>query len=128
MKRTAWIKKVVAVLLILAMCLGGIHGIVPNTVRAAEQMGTSGNDTAGMLLQKSRTSANPDAVDAEINVEKIDLPADFIEGVDVSSYDSLKNSGVRFYDFDGNELDYGGFFTLLKIGRASCRERVSLAG
>ena len=114
MKRTAWIKKVVAVLLILAMCLGGIHGIVPNTVRAAEQMGTSGNNTAGMVLQKSRVSANPDAVDAEINVEKIDLPAGFIEGVDVSSYDSLKNSGVRFYDFDGNELDYGGFFTLLK--------------
>ena len=29
----------------------------------------------------------------------------FIEGVDVSSYVSLKNSGVKYYDFDGNELD-----------------------
>ncbi|MBD5554998.1 MAG: hypothetical protein HDQ95_06565, partial [Roseburia sp.] len=57
---------------------------------------------------------DPDAVESDIYVEKINLPDDFIEGVDISSYDSLWNSGVRFYDFDGNQLDYGGFFTLLK--------------
>ena len=40
----------------------------------------------------------------------------FIEGVDVSSYVSLKNSGVKYYDFDGNELDDIGYFKFL----ASC--------
>ena len=37
----------------------------------------------------------------------------FIEGVDVSSYVSLKNSGVKYYDFDGNELDDIGYFKFL---------------
>ncbi len=40
----------------------------------------------------------------------------FIEGVDVSSYVSLKNSGVKYYDFDGKELDDIGYFKFL----ASC--------
>lgn len=53
-------------------------------------------------------------VNAEIYVRELDLPADFIKGVDVSSYISLKDSGVSFYDFDGNEVDDSGFFNLLK--------------
>ncbi|MGN1180623.1 MAG: glycosyl hydrolase 53 family protein [Suilimivivens sp.] len=53
-------------------------------------------------------------VNAEIYVKELDLPADFIKGVDVSSYVSLKDSGVAFYDFDGNEVDDAGFFNLLK--------------
>lgn len=53
-------------------------------------------------------------VEAEVYVEKVEnLPDDFIGGLDVSSYVSLKNSGVKFYDFDGNELDDQGFFNLL---------------
>ncbi|MCD7842300.1 MAG: glycosyl hydrolase 53 family protein, partial [Lachnospiraceae bacterium] len=52
-------------------------------------------------------------VDAEIAVDHIDLPEDFMEGVDISSYASLIDSGVTFYDFDGNELDEAGFFELL---------------
>ena len=114
MKREAWTKKAVAAVLITALCVGQIHSIVPDTVNAAKKVGTIGENTDNMALQKGREAVNPDAVDAEINVEKIDLPDDFIKGVDISSYDSLKESGVKFYDFDGNELDYGGFFTLLK--------------
>ncbi len=67
-----------------------------------------------------RTQAE-ETVDSEIvegagvNVEKIDgLSEDFIMGMDISSYVSVTNSGVVFKDFNGNELDDSGFFTLLK--------------
>lgn len=56
----------------------------------------------------------PDPVDAKVYVPAIPLKSDFIGGADVSSYISLKDSGVKFYDFDGNELDDQGFFNLLK--------------
>ncbi len=53
-------------------------------------------------------------VKADIYVEKVDgIKDDFIGGVDVSSYVSLKKSGVKYYDFAGNELDDQGFFNLL---------------
>ncbi len=53
-------------------------------------------------------------VKAGINVEKVNgLTKDFIGGVDISSYRSLKDSGVKYYDFDGNELDDDAFFQLL---------------
>lgn len=54
-------------------------------------------------------------VEADISVEKVaGCDADFITGVDVSSYLAEKNSGVKFYDFDGNELSNQGFFEFLK--------------
>ena len=37
-----------------------------------------------------------------------------VRGVDVSSYISLKNSGVDFYDFDGNKLTDNQYFDFLK--------------
>lgn len=39
---------------------------------------------------------------------------DFLEDVDVSSYLSLKNSGVKYYDYDGNELGNVEYFTSFK--------------
>lgn len=55
-----------------------------------------------------------EAVDATINVSKISGVDDsFIKGVDISSYLSEANSGVVYYDFDGNEVDDQGFFDLL---------------
>lgn len=57
----------------------------------------------------------PTEVEAGIKVDKIsNLSEDFIEGVDVSSYISEKESGVKYYDYDGNELDDQGFFNFLK--------------
>lgn len=57
---------------------------------------------------------NPEPVEAEVYVERVPgLSNDFFSGVDVSSYISLKNSGVKYYDYDGNELDDQGFFNLL---------------
>lgn len=51
--------------------------------------------------------------EADIIVSKLDLKADFIKGVDVSSFVAQRQSGVKFYDFEGNELDDAGFFELL---------------
>ena len=42
----------------------------------------------------------------ELNVLKVEnLPEDFILGMDVSSLIAQEASGVRYYDFDGNERD-----------------------
>ena len=53
--------------------------------------------------------------DAGVNVKKVEnITEDFIRGVDISTYKSLIDSGVKFKDWEGNELDDAGFFTLLK--------------
>ncbi|MCR5031662.1 MAG: glycosyl hydrolase 53 family protein [Lachnospiraceae bacterium] len=52
--------------------------------------------------------------ESTIYVEKIaDMPEDFITGVDVSSYLSEINSGVTFYDYEGNALSPQDFFVFL---------------
>ena len=54
------------------------------------------------------------AVESDLYVQKVNgMRDDFIEGVDVSSYLSEIESGVTYYDFDGNKLDEQGFFNLL---------------
>lgn len=56
-----------------------------------------------------------EAVDAEVYVERVKgMSEDFICGVDISSYLSEVNSGVKYYDFDGKEVDNQGFFDLLQ--------------
>ncbi len=57
------------------------------------------------------------AVDADVYVERVTgMSDDFITGADVSSYLSIINSGAKFYDKEGNELDQQGFFNLLAAG------------
>ena len=51
-----------------------------------------------------------------------DLADDFIMGCDISSVISLENSGVKFYDWDGNENDL--FDTLKKSGINYIRVRI----
>ena len=68
-----------------------------------------------VLHQEAAEEEIPDPVPAEIYVERVEnITDDFIGGVDVSSYIALKDSGVKYYDFAGNELDNQGFFNLLK--------------
>ncbi len=58
-----------------------------------------------------------------IYVEKItNLPAVFIMGADISTLISLKNSGVKFYNYDGQEQDI--FVTLAQNGVNYIRVRV----
>lgn len=63
------------------------------------------------------------AVDAKIFVNKVaNLSDDFIMGADVSSVISLEQSGVKFYDWEGNEQDM--FTTMAGAGVNYIRVRV----
>lgn len=60
---------------------------------------------------------------SSLYVEKVEnLPADFILGVDASSVIAEEQSGVVYYDFDGNEQDV--FKTLAENGVNTIRVRV----
>ena len=64
--------------------------------------------TLSALLLAGCGSAAPAAeknIDSTLCVEKLDLPGDFILGMDVSSLLAEEQSGVRYYDFDGEERD-----------------------
>lgn len=63
---------------------------------------------------------NTEPVNAGINVTRIEgINREFICGADISSIKSEYESGVKYYDFDGNELAYApvegekGFFAFL---------------
>ena len=73
---------------------------------------------------KSLDSGNvPQPVNADIFVKKVDgINQDFIKGVDVSSIISLEDSGVKFYNTDGQVQDI--FHTLHDAGVNYIRVRV----
>ncbi|MDE6064613.1 MAG: glycosyl hydrolase 53 family protein, partial [Lachnospiraceae bacterium] len=53
--------------------------------------------------------------DSDLYVEPVTgIDNDFIRGVDISSYLSIKESGAVFRDFEGNEVDDAGFFAILR--------------
>lgn len=69
------------------------------------------------------TSGHPPVTSDTLYVKKVeDLPDGFIMGMDASSVISLENSGVKYYDFDGNEADV--FKTLSENGVNAIRVRV----
>lgn len=81
-------------------------------VSCVQDENTDGDDGEG---KDDDTEENVVPVDAEVYVERVKgMSEDFICGVDVSSYLTEVNSGVKYYDFEGNELDNQGFFNLLK--------------
>ncbi len=61
--------------------------------------------------------------DSSLYVRKIEnLPEDFIFGMDASSVIALEDSGVKYYDFDGNEEDV--FKVLAASGVTHIRVRI----
>ncbi len=65
---------------------------------------------AGLMILVLLMAVAPLAAGAEdastLYVKKVEnLPEDFIFGMDVSSVIAEENSGVKYYDFDGNEAD-----------------------
>ena len=64
--------------------------------------------TLMMALSLLATTCCPAALaeDSSLYVQKVDnLPEDFIFGMDASCVPALERSGVKYYDFDGNEAD-----------------------
>lgn len=124
-----------AVLTAAVMLVSSCDGAKP-----AETQGTAGgNDTAAA----ESTDASGETVSEE-NTETVSAPAlsvvdpipsdtlyvkkvegltdDFIMGCDISSVISLEESGVKFYDYDGNENDL--FDTLKQSGVNYIRVRI----
>jgi arabinogalactan endo-1,4-beta-galactosidase len=67
--------------------------------------------------------ASPAEGSSSLYVEKVDnIPEDFIFGMDVSSVLAEEASGVKYYDFDGNETDL--FHLLADNGINTIRVRV----
>ncbi|WP_416149978.1 glycosyl hydrolase 53 family protein [Salipaludibacillus sp. HK11] len=65
----------------------------------------------------------PEPIESDIFVQRVDgLDEDFIKGVDISSIISLEESGVNFYNEDGQEQDI--FKTLADAGVNYVRARV----
>lgn len=88
----------------LALCLLLSYGCVYNPMPNAAEYGN-------------------DVPESSLFVDKIEnLSDDFIMGADISSVISLENSGVKFYDFSGNEQDI--FVTLAQNGVNYIRVRV----
>ena len=51
-------------------------------------------------------SAGAETASGSLYVKKVEnLPEDFIFGMDISSVLAEEASGVKYYDFDGNETD-----------------------
>ena len=63
-------------------------------------------------------SASAESAVSSLYVKKVEnLPEDFLFGMDVSSVIAEENSGVKYYDFDGNETD---LFRLLADNGINC--------
>ena len=61
---------------------------------------------ATITMSSCSSAASVKQSSESLYVEKIEnLSDDFIMGCDISSVISLENSGVKFYDYDGNEGD-----------------------
>lgn len=91
------------------------------TLLQKEQEGTEVTDeeikTAYDNLETAMKNLVPYPKKAEkISVERVALDSDFITGADLSSYVSLKESGVVFKDSDGNPLSDSEFFEMLAEG------------
>lgn len=83
----------------------------------------SGNPDSWGYLDNFRLIGTVEPQEAEIVVERVDnIPEDFIKGVDISSIIALEESGVKFYNKQGEEQDI--FKTLAEAGVNYVRVRV----
>ena len=97
--------------------VSSLVAIIAVCITAAMMTGCSGK------TPKPKKFVRPDVTSDTLYVKKVEnLPDDFIMGMDASSVISLENSGVKYYDFDGNEADV--FKTLSENGINTIRVRV----
>ena len=80
-------------------------------------------ETTQVETTQETTEANPVADVTDIYVEPVEgISDDFIRGMDASAVLALENSGVKYYNFDGEEQDV--FQTLSEAGVNYIRLRV----
>lgn len=69
-------------------------------------------ESAALVSEVAYAAETAEAVEAPITVQKVEgLSEDFIHGVDVSTYLSVVESGVKYYDENGKEQN---LFTILE--------------
>ena len=95
MKRRIGIALLLLPALLLAACGGGGEQGAEQTPQPVEA-----------AQQEPAFSAPAETKEGELSVLKVEeLPEDFILGMDISSLIAEEDSGVRYYDFDGQEKD-----------------------
>ena len=99
MKRRTWIALLLLAALLLTACGESAE---QSTEPSAEQTPQPVEETQ----QEEPAVSAPVETKEELSVLKVEnLPEDFILGMDVSSLIAEEQSGVRYYDFDGQEKD-----------------------
>ena len=91
--------------------VGELRSAMSNAATHIESGADAQNEEIYKALQNALNNLR--YYDKDIVVEKVEgLGDDFIKGVDVSSYITLVNSGVVFYNYEGQPIDSTGFFKL----------------
>ena len=115
------LKKILTAILVFALTLSAVGcskkeaSDNSETEIATESVASPDDaDNNEVIPLPTGTSSEDTSVEADVFVEKIDnLSDDFITGADLSSIAAEFDSGVKYYDFNGNELDEQGFFDFL---------------
>ena len=107
-------KRFFSILLATALMLGALNACASDEENAEAITDTSGQETTVVTdsAEADNTSGEEagenDAKEPEVETWKTaieGLPEDFIFGMDASSLLAEEKSGVKYYDFDGNEQD-----------------------
>lgn len=126
-------KKLLAVFVSAALCAGALSGCgkkdsepaaaTQEAAEAQEQVQTPEEAQTQPASEPETAAQADDAAQGGIYVEAIpDIPDDFIRGMDASSVLVEEKSGVKYYNFDGEEQDV--FQTLAENGINYIRLRV----
>ncbi len=109
------IKGICAMAIAMTFLLAGCGSAEDSSLLESNLLTSSGESEQSAEAENDTKAEVPPMT--QVDVSRVDgLSEDFIFGVDISSYEALYNSGVTFYDFDGNSLDEQGFFDLLAEG------------
>ncbi len=114
---------------LLALCLcaglvmGGLSGCGSQGQNVADTVAETVASTAADTTEVTTAALPEGPEESTIYVEPVDgISDDFYRGMDASAVLALENSGVKYYNFDGEEQDV--FLTLAQAGVNYIRLRV----
>ena len=114
---------------LLALCLcaglvmGGLSGCGSQGPNVADTVAETVASTAANTTEVTTAALPEGPEESTIYVEPVDgISDDFYRGMDASAVLALENSGVKYYNFDGEEQDV--FLTLAQAGVNYIRLRV----